>query len=342
MEIVKQYFKEDILKMTRKRSGEEKIGDGVDAVSKDWKKDLERSSGRYVILGIAEDIGVRANYGRAGAATAFKPALDSFLNQQTNVFIDPSSVFVLGEVLVDDLMETAVGLDMKNKAELLQLRDLVAVIDERVSLVVEFIVSLQKIPILIGGGHNNSYGNIKGSSAALHKKINVINCDPHLDFRALEGRHSGNGFSYAYEHSFLSRYSVLCMHEQYNNSASLEKFKQHSSDLFYTSYESVFVREELDYKTALHQCIGFVRGEACGLEIDLDAITNVPSSAKTSSGISPIQARQYIHQAASKLQVVYFHIAEGAPVLSHIKADNKTGKLIAYLMTDFIKASSSH
>ena len=147
MEIVKQYFKEDILKMTRKRSGEEKIGDGVDAVSKDWKKDLERSSGRYVILGIAEDIGVRANYGRAGAATAFKPALDSFLNQQTNVFIDPSSVFVLGEVLVDDLMETAVGLDMKNKAELLQLRDLVAVIDERVSLVVEFIVSLQKIPI---------------------------------------------------------------------------------------------------------------------------------------------------------------------------------------------------
>lgn len=341
MESVKQYFKDDILKMTRKRSGEEKIGDAVEAVLTDWKKDLEESTARYVILGIAEDIGVRANYGRAGAATAFKPALDSFLNQQRNLFIDPSSVFVLGEVMVDDVMEAASGLDMKNKKELSQLRDLVAVIDERVSLVVEFIVSLHKIPVVIGGGHNNSYGNIKGSSVALHKKINVINCDPHLDFRALEGRHSGNGFSYAYEHGFLSKYAVLSMHEQYNNNASLEKFKEFSSDLFYNTYESVFVREDLDYKTAVDQCIGFVRGEACGLEIDLDAITNVPSSAKTSSGISPIQARQYIHQAASKLDVVYFHIAEGAPVLSHIKADNKTGKLIAYLITDFMKAHSA-
>lgn len=327
--------------MTRKRSGEEKIGDSVETVSKDWKKDLEKSPARYVILGIAEDIGVRANYGRAGAATAFKPALDSFLNQQHNSFIDPASVFVLGEVMVDDLMEAASGLDMKNKKDLSQLRELVAVIDERVSLAVEFIISLQKIPVLIGGGHNNSYGNIKGSSLALHKKINVINCDPHLDFRALEGRHSGNGFSYAYEHLFLSKYAVLTMHEQYNNKASLQKFREHASDLFYNTYESVFVREELDYKTALDQCIGFVKTEPCGLEIDLDAITNVPSSAKTSSGISPIQARQYIHQAASKLEVIYFHIAEGAPVLSHIKADNKTGKLIAYLITDFIKASSS-
>ena len=75
----------------------------------------------------------------------------------------------------------------------------------------------------------------------------------------------------------------------------------------------------------------------CGIEIDLDAITNVPSSAKTSSGLSPIQARQYVYQSAKQLNTLYFHIAEGAPILSHIKADNKTGKLIAYLISDFIK-----
>jgi formiminoglutamase len=78
----------------------------------------------------------------------------------------------------------------------------------------------------------------------------------------------------------------------------------------------------------------------CGVEIDLDAITNVPSSAKTSSGISPVQARQYAYQCGNKLNTPYFHIAEGAPILSHIKADNKTGKLIAYLITDFIKGLS--
>ncbi len=340
MEIIKQYTKEDIQRITRKRSGEEKIGEGVQTCSGSWKTDLEKSAARFVILGIAEDIGVRANYGRAGAATAFKPALDSFLNQQNNLFLSSESILILGEVFVDDLMNEATQLDMKNQNDLTSLRNLVSLLDERVSEVIRLIVSSGKIPVVIGGGHNNSFGNIKGASLAFGKKINVINCDPHLDFRSLEGRHSGNGFSYAFEENYLNKYAVVAIHEQYNNKKSLLTFKENPMNLFYNTYESVFVREEIDLKTAVMQGIGFVKGNVCGLEIDLDAITNVPSSAKTSSGISPVQARHYIHLAASQLQIVYFHIAEGAPVLSHIKADNKTGKLIAYLVTDFIKGFS--
>lgn len=335
---VKVYKKEDIEKLTRKREGEEKIGEVVKTVSSDWRIDLRSSEVRFVIVGIPEDIGVRANYGRAGAATAFRPALDSFLNQQNNDFLKAETILVLGEILVEDLMQKAEALDMKNKKDLEELRNLVSTLDDRVSEVVEILVGLNKIPVIIGGGHNNSYGNIKGASLALAKKINVINCDPHLDFRPLEGRHSGNGFSYAYEENFLKRYAVLCMHEQYNNKSSIQKFREQAANLFFNTYESVFVREELKFKAALKQTIGFVKDEACGLEIDLDAITNVPSSAKTSSGISPTQARQYVDQCARNLKCLYFHIAEGAPVLSHIKADNKTGKLIAYLMTDFMKA----
>jgi formiminoglutamase len=45
----------------------------------------------------------------------------------------------------------------------------------------------------------------------------------------------------------------------------------------------------------------------------------------------------FIGNCAKNLNAAYLHIAEGAPVLSHIKADNKTGKLIAYLISDFIK-----
>ena len=337
MDIVKAYTNEDILKFTRRRSGEEKIGELVSAVSGNWQSDLKKSTAKFVLLGIAEDIGVRANYGRAGASTAFKPALDSFLNQQNNDFLNAGDIFVLGEVFVDDLMKASNDLDLKNKNDVETLRELVGVIDDRVSDAVKNIIAAGKIPIIIGGGHNNSYGNIKGASQALNKKINVINCDPHLDFRPLEGRHSGNGFSYAHTHGFLDKYSVFAMHEQYNNRASLEKFKNDPAHLFYNTYESVFVREEKDFSTALKQSMGFVKNVACGIEIDLDAITNVPSSAKTSSGISPVQARQYVYQCAANLDAKYLHIAEGAPVLSHIKADNKTGKLIAYLMTDFIK-----
>lgn len=58
-------------------------------------------------------------------------------------------------------------------------------------------------PIAIGGGHNNAYPMLKGYSLAKKEKINAINCDPHADFRALEGRHSGNGFSYAVNDGYL-------------------------------------------------------------------------------------------------------------------------------------------
>ena len=335
---VKVYTKNDIQRLTRKRGGEEKIGDKVQYTLGDWKNDLTVSTAKFVLVGIPEDIGVRANYGRGGAHTAFRPALDSFLSQQSNLFLDGQEVYVLGEVEVDDLMEASQHLDVKNKEELQALRKLVAEVDLRVTETIRFIIENKKIPLIVGGGHNNAYGAIRGSSEALHKPISVLNCDPHTDFRPLEGRHSGNGFSYAFEEGYLNQYSVCCIHEQYNNAASLRAFSNHAQRLFYTSYESVFVREQESFKLAVQKNCAFVNNSPCGIELDLDAITNVPSSAKTSSGISPVQARQYLHLAASGLTCVYLHIAEGAPVLSHIKADNKTGKLIAYLLSDFIKA----
>lgn len=338
MNFVKPYFKNDILQLTRKRKGEEKIGERVGSVSEHWELDLEKSSAQFVIVGIPEDIGVRANYGRGGAGTAFKPALDSFLSQQQNQFLNAQSVFVLGEVYVDDLMEKSVSLDTKQKEEMTLLRNLVSELDVRVTYVIKKIVSHHKIPIIIGGGHNNAYGNIKGASQALNKPVSIINCDAHLDFREAEGRHSGNGFFCAYNEGYLNKYAVVGMHEQYNNQFSLTQFQRHYNHLYFNTYESIFVREDIDWSKAIQQCIGFLNNEVCGVEIDLDAITNVPSSAKTSSGISPTQARQFIHKSASQLNCIYLHIAEGAPVLSHIKADNKTGKLIAYLISDFIKA----
>ncbi len=333
------YTKKESEHLVRSRMHETKIGEqctyAQDAAS--WETDLQGSSCRFVLLGIPEDIGVKANFGRGGAHTAWKPALESFLNQQSNAFLDGSSVFVLGHIFVDDLMERAAELSTKTAKDIEALRTLVSELDGRVSDVIERIVKNGKIPVVIGGGHNNAYPIIKGSSKALGTSINVINCDPHSDFRPLEGRHSGNGFSYAWEENYLRRYSVFGLHEQYNTAQVLRDFSKHNARLFYTTYEDIFIRESKTVSAALNQNIGFVKDAGCGVEIDLDAITNVPSSAKTSSGLSPVQARQYAYQCGRQLDALYFHIAEGAPVLSHIKADNKTGKLIAYLMTDFMK-----
>jgi formiminoglutamase len=337
MEALKVYGESDIAGFTRIRKSEEKFGQFVEFTKTELWKDLEQSACRFVLLGIPEDIGVRANLGRAGAATAVRPAFDSFLNQQHNSLLSASTVFVLGELEVEDLMQAAEMLNQRHDADLQALRNLVAQIDKRLTEVIRRIVSLKKIPLVVGGGHNNAYGNIRGAAEAIGKGLHVINCDPHLDFRAREGRHSGNGFSYAFEEKFLERYAVLGMHEQYNNQTSIKEFQMQGDRLYYCSYERIFVRAQLSYSAALAQCLSFVRNSDCGVEIDLDAITNVPSSAKTSSGISPVEARQFAYRSGYELKASYFHVAEGAPVLSHIKADNKTGKLIAYLLSDFMK-----
>lgn len=337
MEHLRVYFKKDIEELTRTRAGEIKVGQKLACTSVEWKKDLVASKARFVLLGIAEDIGVRANFGRPGAATAIKPAFDSILNQQHNVWFNAENLFVLGEIELQDLMAKAQDLNQKNEHDLKVLRELTAEVDKRLIPIIQTIIASKKIPIVIGGGHNNAYGNIVGAAMVKGTAVNVINCDPHLDFRALEGRHSGNGFSYAFEEKHLNKYAVLGLHEQYNNDASLNTFIKQAQQLYYQSYESIFVRGQVSFSTALERCIAFVKNSACGVEIDIDAITNAPSSAKTSSGLSPIEARQYAYACGANLDALYFHIAEAAPVLSHIKADNKTGKLIAYLVTDFMK-----
>lgn len=339
MQSIKVYSEKDLKQLVRTRTNETKIGEEIRLIknTKEWETELATIDCQFVLLGIPEDIGVRANFGRGGAHTAWKPALDSFLNQQSNHFLTGSSICLLGHIVVEDLMEKAHELNPKNHHDLSILRELVEEIDKRVSTVITKIIQGGKIPIIIGGGHNNAYPIIKGCYDALQQKINVINCDPHTDFRPLEGRHSGNGFSYAFNHQYLHAYSVFCMHEQYNTERVLNEFTNNNHLLYFSTYEDIFIKEISSFHTALQQNIAFVHAKKCGVEIDLDAITNVPTSAKTSSGISPVQARQYAYQCGKSLPVLYFHIAEGAPILAHLKADNKTGKLIAYLISDFIK-----
>ena len=335
------YSAEQVRNITRSRAGESRVGDHVAAGGEKWQANLERSPTRYVIIGIAEDIGVRANLGRPGAQSAFAPSLSAFLNQQHNWFLDSSLVTVLGEINCGDLMKKAGKIAGSSNVALSRLRSLVAELDERVAAVIRQVAGFGKIPLVIGGGHNNAYGIIRGVSEHLGRALNVVSCDPHLDFRELEGRHSGNSFSYAFAGGFLDRYAVIGMHEQYNNQHALSEFSKHPGRLYSVSFESVFVRGEQTFSEALRDCAGFVGGATAGLEMDLDSITNMPSSARTSSGISALEARRFVHHFASKVDCAYFHVAEGAPVLSHIRADMKTGKFIAYLLSDFIKAHSA-
>jgi len=343
------YNKEDVLTLTKIRRFETKLGERVQLISdKDQlENSLEQSKAKYVLFGIPEDIGVKANDGIGGTDTAWFPFLTSFLNIQSNDFFSGDELILLGhfdfthtEALIED---NAHNHDEKLEAY----RHAVHMIDEEVEQLAKIISSKGKIPIAIGGGHNNAYPLIKGTSKGLHKagllqlaQINCINLDAHTDYRPAEGRHSGNAFRYAEDDGYLLKYCVIGVHENYiPQNVWMDIVNNPFFDLI--TYEDIFIHEKRNFIQAVAHATGFTEDTHTGIELDLDCIEHTLASAITPSGINKLHARQYINFAATDCKVAYLHICEGASFLSDGRKSETTGKLISYLVSDFIKAHTA-
>lgn len=347
MQSFRYYNKEDVLTLTKIRRFETKIGERVHLPNnrEQFEEILKTSSARFALFGIPEDIGVKANDGIGGAHTAWFPFLTAFLNTQSNDFLQGDEVLLLGhfdfhhmEHLIE---ENAHGHEEKLDAY----RHAVNSIDEEVEALAKLITSYGKIPVAIGGGHNNAYPLIKGSAKGLHKankvqlaQINCINLDAHTDYRPLEGRHSGNAFRYAEEDGYLQKYCVVGIHENYiPQNVWMDIVNNPFIDLI--TYEDIFLHEKRNFIQAVAHATGFTEDTYTGIELDLDCIRHTLSSALSPVGIDEIHARQYINFAATDAKVAYLHICEGASALIDGRRSETTGKLISYLVSDFIKAS---
>ena len=332
----------DLAKVTNHRSGEIKFGEKMIIIPKGVDKIdfLKESEAKYVLLGIPEDIGVRANFGRPGAASAWECAIKSIANIQHNRFCKGSQIIVLGQINVAEEMRNVENLDFNDIDDRSKLSQLVEKIDKEVSHIIFTIIKAGKTPVIIGGGHNNAYGNIKGSALAKGKPVNAINFDAHSDFRILEGRHSGNGFSYAYEEGFLKKYFIFGLHENYTSKSVLDIIKKLEDRVRYNTYDSINIRKEKDFNKEMVSALEFIKTDPFGVEIDLDAIPNIASSAMTISGFSIEQLRQFVSFFGQHKNAAYLHICEGAPDLDSSPNNHLIGKLIGYLVTDFIKANN--
>ena len=339
MEHLKPFTTSELNTILNKRPKETKFGEHV-VLLPDFDniyEQLLKLDVSYVIFGIKEDVGVFANYGNTGTSKAWDSAIKVLLNIQSNASTQPKKVAILGALEFDTYQNKIEKLDQNKKKHISKARKLVSKIDEEVSFLVSQIVSAGKIPIVIGGGHNNAYGNIKGTSLALKKPIHAVNFDAHHDFRAEEGRHSGNGFSYTYAEGFLKNYFIFGLHENYISEQirnTINKIKT----VKYNTHEAISVRKELKFKAEIQTALDHVSDFNFGLEIDCDAILNTPSSAMSPSGFSVQQARQFVHAIGSHKNVSYLHICEAAPTS---ETETQVGKLISYLITDFITANES-
>lgn len=343
----RQYNKADILSLTHTRKFETKLGEMVDCRSNedDLAKMISASDASYVIFGIPEDIGVKANLGLGGADSAWFPFLDSFLNIQSNDFLSGENILIAGYFDFNEAQNLINVNAATDEEKIIAYRAFVKSIDDEVEEIVKIITSHKKIPIIIGGGHNNAYGAIKGAAKGLYKneliplaQINCVNLDAHTDYRPTEGRHSGNAFRYADEDGYLNKYCVVGIHENYlQQNIWMDLVNNPFMDCI--TFEDIFIHEKRNFIQAVSDAIGFTDDSYTGVELDLDSIENVLSSASTPCGISTLHARQYMNLMGMNPNIAYVHICEGATRLDSGATDDSTGKLISYLVSDFIKSN---
>ncbi|MCE7991699.1 MAG: formimidoylglutamase [Roseivirga sp.] len=319
------------------RKGEIKVGERIKTLRKN--ETLKALTGyvdrgaRFALVGIPESVGVMANMGRTGTEVAWEAFLQSFLNVQSNRFLDGSRIVLLGEIDTKDVQARAENLDVNAPYYSQKLHILCAEVDELVSPIIEAVVEAGLIPIVIGGGQNNAYPLLMGTAQGLGRKrgIHAINMDAHADFRALEGRHSGNGFSYAKERGYLHKYFAFGLHQSHNAENMLLTMDS-SRNVKYQFMEEITYLDK-----HLMAAIEYVYDEhiPCGIELDMDAIRMMPSSAVSPSGFSLEQARHFVRKCARSLKPAYLHLPEAAP--GSPEEALIVGKSLSYLVTDFIK-----
>ncbi len=308
-----KYFDQQNIKLSfLQRHGETRVG----AVLQENK--IENA--KYVLIGIEENAGPQANLGRTGSENAFKAFMRVFLNSQVHEQQAFSQLAYLGKIV----QHTA-------PQDQLEAAQMVQQLDELLLDVLTQYLDDGQIPIIVGGGHNNALPLIRW--AARKGPISVLNIDAHADLRTTEKRHSGNSFSTAIAENHISNYGVFGLHEAFNNQWIRTQLQnQHISHRFYEDYlQGPFQLTEDVMHFIQHQKVPI------GLEMDMDAIANMPSSAQSPSGWRLDDIRGLLYKIGHlKPNVAYLNLTEAAPQTE--TDDLIVGKALAYLVRDFIGA----
>jgi len=318
------------------RKGEVKLGERFRFSSKPSLESLKshkKRGAKFALIGIPESVGILANQGEAGAEYSWEQFILHFANSQSNRLLEGSNILCLGQVETKDLQNRATELNPTDDQYYTKLRSLCQELDQRVTPTIELCGRAGLVPIVIGGGHNNAFPILKGIFMGLDwsQGISCINFDAHADFRPLEGRHSGNGFSYAFYKGYLERYYVMGLNENANSEAMLKNMDLEPG----VAYD--FHQPGQDPEVS--RAVKFIKSAEgpVGLEIDLDVLSFMPASAYSVSGFTLDQARVLIKSATEKIKPVYLHLTEGQ--IKHQSRETQIiGKTLSILVSDFLKS----
>jgi formiminoglutamase len=269
---------------------------------------------RAVIIGFPSDRGVRINGGRSGAAgapTVIRVALSHFTPDALS-----HDVFV-------ELIERTVDLGDLIPGAALELDQ------EQLG---EFLAPLLRagtIPIVLGGGHETSFGHFLGYVYA-GRDVSIVNWDAHPDVRPLidDQPHSGSPFRQALIH--LSKacrgYLVAGLQPHSTARAHLDFMTQHGARLIWRS-ELTPARVDEVYASLEGPCM---------VSFDLDAVDQAAApgvSAPAAGGMPESLWLRAAYRAGRSPSVMSMDLVELNP---RFDVDGRTARLAALTVWYFL------
>jgi formiminoglutamase len=221
------------------------------------------------ILGFPSDIGVEINGGRRGACEAPESVREWFYRMTPDAAVEASwyrGICDLGNLLVSGRLEED---------------------QERLGEVVNHLLSEGIFVIIIGGGHETSYGHFLGYVNA-GMPLSILSWDSHPDVRPLKhGQpHSGSPFRQALEHpsGLLSHYRVVGLQPQSVAADHLRFILEHGGSYLW--------RDEVDLGSATRGL-----GETVMVTFDLDAVDQAHCPGVSAPSVHGLSMREWLQAA---------------------------------------------
>ncbi|MEL6612185.1 MAG: formimidoylglutamase [Bacteroidota bacterium] len=266
---------------------------------------------RVVLIGFPSDEGVRRNGGRLGAAAgpaAIRRALYAMTPDASNY---DAFVALLGHTA--DLGDVRVTGDVE--ADQQRLGDVLAPI-----------LADGILPIVLGGGHETTYGHVLGYvGAGLTPEI--LNWDAHADVRPYpQGAHSGSPFRQAIEAGQCTRYRV----------AGLQPHRTaHAHATFVREHGDLVWQHELDASRVMGIAADARAPTLATFDLDAVDAAHAPGvSAPNAGGLSAALWLHAAYETARSPHVTSFDVVEFNPTYD---VDGRTARLAALTVWTFLK-----
>jgi formiminoglutamase len=269
---------------------------------------------KFVLVGCPQDIGVKRNNGRPGAAKAPEIIRQYFYKLVVNEKFIKTKLFDIGDIKIQESLE---------KTHLLQ-----------EEVITKILLDGKKV-IILGGGNDISYPDCKALSS-LKKEILALNFDSHFDVRFNKLRNSGTSYFMLLEQNIIKGKNFWEIGIKSSNSSA-----QHKRYLQNKKVNIIFIEELLNSK--IESKIPYIlkknKSKVVFIGFDMDSVksSDAPGvSAPGSFGFTSEDAIKIACLAGKDNRTKIFEISEVNP---RFDIDGRTSRLAALMIWYFISSS---